>query len=185
MSAEIGATEVVSLSSARGLAGLHNRVSHSVPPLNFAMVSPGVFRSGYPNPRNFPFLSSLRLKTIIHLGHEDYLAENAQFASDHGIQVLRIPVPGNVEPFVSMSDASICEALQAMLNENNQPVLVHCNKGKYRTGCVVGCYRKLFSWSLTSIFEEYRRHAEHGGGGVRLLDQQCIELFDFRAHAVL
>jgi hypothetical protein len=36
-----------------------------VPPLNFAMVAPGVYRSGYPNKRNFPFLRRLGLRSIM------------------------------------------------------------------------------------------------------------------------
>lgn len=47
-------------------------------------------------------------------------------------------------------------------------------QGKHRTGCLVGCLRKVQRWSLTSIFEEYRRFA---GNKVRVLDQQFIELF--------
>ena len=42
-------------------------------------------------------------------------------------------------------------------------------------GTVVGCFRKLQRWSLTSIFEEYRRYA---GSKVRILNEQFIELFD-------
>jgi tyrosine-protein phosphatase OCA1 len=69
-------------------------------------------------------------------------------------------------------------------------------------GTVIGCMRKLQRWNLTSIFEEYRRHAGSkarslthisistrdaltrptlwGGGHlqVRLLNEQFIELFD-------
>lgn len=36
-----------------------------VPPLNFAMVAPGVYRSGHPNRQNFSFLRKLGLKTIM------------------------------------------------------------------------------------------------------------------------
>ncbi len=36
-----------------------------IPPLNFAMVAKGVYRSGYPNPKNFPFLKKLGLKSIL------------------------------------------------------------------------------------------------------------------------
>lgn len=39
----------------------------------------------------------------------------------------------------------------------------------------MGCFRKLQRWSLTSIFEEYRRYA---GSKVRILNEQFIELFD-------
>jgi hypothetical protein len=44
-----------------------------------------------------------------------------------------------------------------------------------REGCLVGCLRKVQNWSLTSIFDEYRRFA---GAKVRMLDQQFMELFD-------
>ncbi|OMJ20699.1 putative tyrosine-protein phosphatase [Smittium culicis] len=36
-----------------------------VPPLNFAMVAPGIYRSGFPNTRNHNFLLSLGLKKIM------------------------------------------------------------------------------------------------------------------------
>lgn len=39
----------------------------------------------------------------------------------------------------------------------------------------MGCLRKVQNWSLTSIFDEYRRFA---GAKVRMLDQQFMELFD-------
>ena len=36
-----------------------------VPPLNFAMVSPGIYRSGYPNVKNLPFLKRLGLRSMV------------------------------------------------------------------------------------------------------------------------
>lgn len=36
-----------------------------IPPLNFAMVAKGVYRSGYPNTKNFAFLKKLGLKSIL------------------------------------------------------------------------------------------------------------------------
>ncbi len=38
-----------------------------IPPLNFAMVAPGVYRSGYPNKRNFTFMKKLGLKNIMYV----------------------------------------------------------------------------------------------------------------------
>ncbi|WFD20530.1 protein-tyrosine-phosphatase [Malassezia caprae] len=43
-----------------------------VPPLNFDMVAPGVYRSGHPNERNFAFLQRLNLKSIMYIANEDY-----------------------------------------------------------------------------------------------------------------
>jgi hypothetical protein len=64
--------------------------------------------------------------------------------------------------------ATVTSASRAVLTGN-------CNKGKHRTGCVVGCLRKLQHWSQTSAFDEYRRFA---GSKARVLDMQFIELFD-------
>jgi len=36
-----------------------------VPPENFALVSSGVYRSGFPKKRNFRFMETLRLKTVL------------------------------------------------------------------------------------------------------------------------
>ena len=54
-------------------------------------------------------------------------------------------------------------------------MLIHCNKGKHRTGCLIGCLRKLQDWSLTTIFDEYRRFSFPKS---RSMDQEFIELFD-------
>ncbi len=145
-----------------------------VPPLNFSMVAPGVYRSGYPNKRNFPFLKRLGLRSICYLCPEDYLHANSEFMQQHGIQLLQFKILGNKEPFVDIPEEMIASALAAVLDTRNHPLLIHCNKGKHRTGCLVGCLRKVQRWSLTQIFDEYRRFA---GNKVRMLDQQFIELF--------
>lgn len=38
-----------------------------VPPFNFAMVDNGIFRSGFPEPANFSFLQTLRLRSIMYV----------------------------------------------------------------------------------------------------------------------
>ena len=45
--------------------------------------------------------------------------------------------------------------------------------GRHRTGTVVGCYRKLQRWALSSILEEYRRYA---GMKVRILNEQVGDI---------
>lgn len=36
-----------------------------IPPQNFAMVAKGIYRSGYPNSKNYPFLQKLGLKSLL------------------------------------------------------------------------------------------------------------------------
>ena len=67
------------------------------------------------------------------------------------------------------------QGLHLLLDPQNYPLLVMCNLGRHRTGTMIGCLRKLQGWNLTSILEEYRRHA---GSKFRLLNEQFIELFD-------
>eukprot|EP01099_Mayorella_cantabrigiensis_P007862 TRINITY_DN7149_c0_g1_i1.p1 TRINITY_DN7149_c0_g1~~TRINITY_DN7149_c0_g1_i1.p1 ORF type:complete len:269 (-),score=17.28 TRINITY_DN7149_c0_g1_i1:18-824(-) len=146
-----------------------------IPPLNFAMVAPGVYRSGYPNRKNHPFLQNLGLKSILYLVPEEYSAVNMEFVDKQSIKLFHFGISGNKEPFVHIPSHVIEEALRTLLDVGNHPILIHCNKGKHRTGCLVGCLRKIQRWSLTYIFDEYRRFA---GAKIRLLDQQFIELFD-------
>ncbi|GJN87766.1 hypothetical protein Rhopal_000721-T1 [Rhodotorula paludigena] len=144
------------------------------PPENFAMVSPRLYRSSFPRKHNFPFLRSLGLKSVMVLVQEPYPEENVQFLEAEGIQFFQFGIPGNKEPFVSIPEEKIVAALSTILDRRNHPMLIHCNKGKHRTGCVVGCLRRLQTWSLTSVFDEYRRYSHPKS---RAMDLQCIEAF--------
>jgi tyrosine-protein phosphatase SIW14 len=148
-----------------------------VPPENFTQVCKGVFRSSFPKRKNFSFLKKLKLKSILTLVLEDYPEVNRRFLEENGIQLYQCGVPGNKEPFVDIPEAKIADALSILLDKRNHPVLVHCNKGKHRTGCLIGCLRKFQHWSLTSIFEEYRCFSHPKS---RHMDQMFIELFDIK-----
>jgi len=145
-----------------------------VPPLNFGMVAPGVYRSGYPNSKNFPFMKKLRFKSIVYLCPEAYLDPNQEFVAAENIRVFQFHIEGNLEPLVEISQTVMNEALSHIVDQRNYPILVHCQKGNHRTGCLVGCLRRLMNWSLSSTLMEYRRYT---GSNVRLLDMQYIELF--------
>ncbi|AEC08767.1 unnamed protein product [Arabidopsis thaliana] len=79
------------------------------------------------------------------------------------------------EPFVDILDQKIREALKVLLDEKNHPLLIHCKRGKHRTGCLVGCMRKLQKWCITSILDEYKRFA---AAKARVSDQRFLESFD-------
>ncbi|ORX37769.1 tyrosine phosphatase family-domain-containing protein [Kockovaella imperatae] len=145
-----------------------------IPPENFAIVAPGVYRSGFPMRKNFPFMETLRLKTILTLVLEEYPEANLKWCQDQDIQFMQFGIPGNKEPFDNIPEEVICAALVQILDKRNHPLLIHCNKGKHRTGCLVGCIRRIQSWSLTSIFDEYRRFSNPKS---RAVDQQFIDLF--------
>ncbi|CAB4265186.1 unnamed protein product [Prunus armeniaca] len=59
------------------------------PPINFSMVDEGIFRSGFPQPPNFPFLKTLQLRSIIYLCPEPYPEENLEFLRSQNIHLLQ------------------------------------------------------------------------------------------------
>lgn len=146
-----------------------------VPPLNFAMVDCGVFRSGFPDTANFTFLQTLGLRSIIYLCPEPYPEPNIEFLKCNGIRLFQFGIDGCKEPFVNIPEDTIREALKVVLDKRNHPLLIHCKRGKHRTGCLVGCLRKLQRWCLSSIFDEYQRFA---AAKARISDQRFMELFD-------
>ncbi|KAJ7946351.1 Tyrosine-protein phosphatase [Quillaja saponaria] len=146
-----------------------------VPPLNFAMVDNGIFRSGFPDSANLGFLKSLRLRSVICLCPEPYPEANSEFLKANGIRLFQFGIDGSKEPFVNIPEETIREALKVVLDVRNQPLLIHCKRGKHRTGCLVGCFRRLQRWCLSSVFDEYQRFA---ASKARLSDQRFIELFD-------
>lgn len=146
-----------------------------IPPLNFSLVDNGIFRSGFPDSANFSFLQSLGLRSILCLCPEPYPESNAHFVKSNGIQLFQFGIEGCKEPFVNIPEDTIREALKVVLDVKNHPILIHCNRGKHRTGCVVGCLRKLQRWCLSSVFDEYQRFA---AAKARISDQRFMELFD-------
>lgn len=145
------------------------------PPENFAPVINKIYRSSFPQPNNFTFLKKLKLKSVLCLIPEEYPKIHEEFFRDEKIELFQLGMSGNKEPFVKIPHDLITEAIKIVLNPKNQPILIHCNRGKHRTGCLVGVLRRLQQWSLTIIFDEYRKFA---APKERPMDQQFIELYD-------
>ncbi|KAK6465449.1 tyrosine phosphatase family-domain-containing protein [Scheffersomyces coipomensis] len=150
-----------------------------VPPLNFSLVEDRIYRSGFPMPINYPFLEQLGLKTIIYLGDLDIYANYLQWISTTDIQFHNLLIESSQEPFNKpeehrQAQESLTKALQLLLNKNCFPILIHSNKGKHRTGLLVGLMRKLLQgWCMSGIFEEYEKFAM----GKSDFDLEFIELW--------
>ena len=86
-------------------------------------------------------------------------------------------VAGNKWPFKEMDRAELQLALRDVLNVENRPLLIHCNRGKHRTGSLIGCLRKIRGWALSSIFSEYILYA---AAKSRIEDQLFIESFEYQ-----
>jgi len=149
-------------------------------PENFSMVEPGVFRSSFPRSKNMGFIKRLHLRTVISLVPEEYPDYLIEFYDSCGTQLITHALEGNKGPFKQIDEVDFCKALRTILELSNRPLLIHCNKGKHRTGCLIGCLRIHRGWSISSVVAEYILFADPKA---RLEDQRYIEAFDF--HRVL
>ena len=62
-----------------------------VPPINFSLVAPGIYRSGHPNKKNVSFLRRLKLKSVMYLESTDeYRKDSKDFVDREGIELFRI-----------------------------------------------------------------------------------------------
>lgn len=133
-----------------------------VPPLNFDMVCASrtsnggtLYRSGFPNERNYPFLNTLQLRTVVYLSSDDVRPNLQQWidSSRGRTRLLHFRLSVNKEPFAESMCARnrsvfyifwltvvsllstvdvhvVADALRAILDRRNLPMLMHCNKGE-------------------------------------------------------
>ncbi|KAL3481604.1 tyrosine phosphatase family-domain-containing protein [Aspergillus californicus] len=144
-------------------------------PDNFGEVVKGVYRCSFPQPLNLPALEVLGLKTIITLVEEPYTQSHMLFLKEHAITHHRIAFIANKDATVRTPESVLHKILEIILDKTNHPVLIHCNKGKHRTGCVIGCFRKLQGWDICDVLNEYVRYSYPKQ---RPLDEAFIEAFD-------
>ncbi|PWY86212.1 hypothetical protein BO70DRAFT_223142 [Aspergillus heteromorphus CBS 117.55] len=156
-------------------SSMESELAQSDLPVNFGEVAKGIYRSAFPNPWNLAALKRLGLKTIITLVDEPFTPNHVSFMKENGIIHHRIVVQANKDPDIKVPDSVMCRILELLTDESNHPVLVHCNKGKHRTGCVVACFRKLQGWSTPEAIDEYLRYSNPKP---RMLDQLFISGFD-------
>lgn len=146
------------------------------PPMNFAFIESGLYRSAYPSELNSTFLDTLTLRTIIAL-EEDYPSALESFASSRGIKIMIVHNAQIAKLTLSSSPVAeemVVKSLEYLVHNSNYPVLICCKTGRNLSGTIVACLRKLQRWSLVSILEEFRRFS----GSCQQQLEQFIELFD-------
>ncbi|KAK8134360.1 hypothetical protein PG984_006372 [Apiospora sp. TS-2023a] len=133
-------------------------LSSAVPlPLNFACVIPGVFRSSYPQAQDYAYLSQLKLKTIVTLVQKDLPEGFQEFINGNGITHKVFDMVGTKKAEIPLG--LMRSIMEIIADRRYHPLLIHCNHGKHRTGCVVGVYRKWSGWDTASVVAEYQQYA--------------------------
>lgn len=166
-------TGTVTPSSVRSM--VPNRLSMRIPPANYGAVIPGsIYRCSYPDLANYEFINDLKIKSILTLVPEPIAPEYQSFMDDSGIQHFRVHIRAN-KGEVRVESCEMQRALRLIMDRTNHPIMIHCNKGKHRTGCTVACFRRICGFDMDAIREEYHTYA---GKKARFLDEVFFENFD-------
>lgn len=94
-------------------------------------------------------------RTLVKRDEIDHELES--FTSSNGIRQVVFNMKGTKKEAIPPS--TMASILRLVLDPLQYPLLVHCNHGKHRTGCVVAVVRKLSGWNLDSVLGEYKSYA--------------------------
>lgn len=120
---------------------------------NFHVVAPGILRGAQPKDEAFAVLKTEgRVKTVIDLRQEkDQIAAEKSLVEGLGMTFVSIPMSGGRE----QSPETVNKVLSIMTDPARQPVFVHCQAGKDRTGLILAAYRMKYNgWSQEDAVQE-------------------------------
>jgi len=130
-------------------------------PPNLGVVVPEqVYRGAQSRDAEYDILRrDLHIRTILRLNEDDDPSEAARCA-EYGIVLRTVPLAAS-----TIGDASSCEAIRkayAVLDDPGaQPIYVHCQAGRDRTGFLVGLFRiRNQGWPIERVLAELRQHGD-------------------------
>jgi protein tyrosine/serine phosphatase len=125
---------------------------------NFGQTSETYYRGAQPEGRDYPALAGIGVKTVIDLTHDGRADEQA-LVEHAGMKFYRIPLTTSERP----SEAAIARFLSLVNDPANQPVFVHCQGGRHRTGVMTAVYRMTNDgWEAGRAYDEMRQYHFEG-----------------------
>jgi len=121
---------------------------------NFGRVNANYYRGAQPEGRDYADLKAFGIKTVIDLTQDGDSQEPAT-VERLGMKFYRIPMTTHEPP----SAAKIAQFLKLVENPANQPVYVHCQGGRHRTGVMTAIYRMTDEgWTPNQAFAEMKQY---------------------------
>ncbi|KAM0790829.1 hypothetical protein ACM66B_004674 [Microbotryomycetes sp. NB124-2] len=149
------------------------------PPAHFAVVHPQLYRSSAFSQHHVPFINALKLRTCVSLSPELPSRTMTAWAQQQGVRLVHLGAQRDlmleIKDWKPVQEELIKDALEFVLDKDNNPCMVIDHSGVYETGILVACLRRLERWSLNAVLAEY---ASIAGSKVRANNEQFIELFD-------
>jgi protein tyrosine/serine phosphatase len=121
---------------------------------NLHQVNSQLYRGAQPRAGGLPRLKALGVKTIVNLRGEDAQtqAESTE-ARKLGLSYYSVSMP----EFSGPKEKDVQRVLDIINAHENQPVFVHCRRGKDRTGTIIALYRISHDgWNAADAKKEAR-----------------------------
>lgn len=123
--------------------------------VNFGVVVPHVlYRSAKPDAEALEALKNRWwINTVLDLRQLDAAEreERREMVESAGMKYMNIPMDDHGHT----SDSVVDSALEVIAYKGNQPVLVHCEGGRHRTGLIVAAFRVLVQgWTVEAAYKE-------------------------------
>jgi tyrosine-protein phosphatase SIW14 len=121
---------------------------------NFGQVDSHYFRGAQPKGSDYADLAALGIKTVIDLT-KDGDPREASLVEAAGMTFFRIPMTTRERP----SQEKVDRFLALVDDPANQPVYVHCQGGRHRTGVMTAVYRiRNAHWTADQAFAEMKKY---------------------------
>jgi len=115
-------------------------------------VNKGLYRGGRPNEEGWIRLKEIGIKTVVDLcGKDENATKEKKLMSKLGIDFVNIPLSVYKEP----TEQQVLKFLNIVTDKQRQPVFVHCDSGRDRTGAMIAMYRVVVcGWSIKQAYNE-------------------------------
>jgi len=121
---------------------------------NFGRINDSYYRGAQPTGHDYADLAALGVKTVIDLTEDGDVRESGMVQST-GMKFYRIPMTTHGEP----APQSVAQFLKLVNDPVNQPVYVHCQGGRHRTGIMTAVYRMTEDgWTADRAFSEMQQY---------------------------
>jgi protein tyrosine/serine phosphatase len=140
---------------------------------NFGRANDNYYRGAQPDSRDYSDLAALGVKTVIDLTRDGRSDEPA-LVQHTGMKFYRIPLTTSERP----SESAVAQFLKLVNDPANQPVFVHCQGGRHRTGVMTAVYRMTKDgWSADRAYQEMKQYHFEGFPGHPLLKEFVYDYY--------
>jgi protein tyrosine/serine phosphatase len=159
-----------------GLAGVAKEPSDYVANIridNFGKINGSYYRGAQPGDRDYRDLATLGIHTVIDLTR-DGRSNEPRLVQQAGMKFYRIPLTTSEKP----SDTAVAQFLKLVNDPANQPVYVHCQGGRHRTGVMTAVYRMTKDgWTADQAYQEMKRFRFEGFPGHPVLKKFVYDFY--------